>query len=123
MRRAPFALAALASLLLAGCDLLGIEGASAPPSAAPPKVGDRRRLLHAARVIEDCYTLNRRIRRHSAGWREMTTTCARTFICAAAWLESAAPSRRRAPDEQVAAATLPDAKAEGKTPRTKRRLH
>ncbi len=75
MRRAALALAALSSLvLLGGCDLLGIEGATvvAERKAAEGKaVGAACR--HAGRAIEDCYTLNKKAEKAAiyAGWREM----------------------------------------------------
>lgn len=61
-------------LLAAGCDQLGIESASA---IAARKEADGKAIggacRHAARAIEDCYTLNRRADRAAvyAGWREM----------------------------------------------------
>jgi hypothetical protein len=64
----------LAPLLLAGCDLLGIESASA---VAAKKDADGRAIgaacRHAARSIEQCYTLNRRAEKAAVfnGWREM----------------------------------------------------
>ena len=75
MRRPLLALAAtLAGMLLAGCDLLGIEGASAIAerrAAEGKAVGAACR--NAARAIEDCYTLNRKADKAAiyAGWREM----------------------------------------------------
>jgi hypothetical protein len=65
---------ALLPLLLAGCDLLGLEPASAVAArkeAEGKAVGGACR--HAGRAIEDCYQLNKRIDRASifAGWREM----------------------------------------------------
>ena len=73
--RLPLALAAiLAGVLLAGCDLLGIEGASAIAerrAAEGKAVGAACR--NAARAIEDCYTLNKKADKAAiyAGWREM----------------------------------------------------
>jgi hypothetical protein len=75
MRRLPLALVAtLAGILLAGCDLLGIEGASAIAerrAAEGKAIGAACR--NAARAIEDCYTLNRKADKAAiyAGWREM----------------------------------------------------
>jgi hypothetical protein len=65
---------AILSLLLAGCDQLGIESASvtAEKKAAEGKaVGAACR--HAGRAIEDCYTLNKKADKASiyTGWREM----------------------------------------------------
>lgn len=60
--------------LLAGCDMLGIESASA--SAARREAEGRAiggACRHAGRALEDCYTLNKRFERAAifAGWREM----------------------------------------------------
>jgi hypothetical protein len=63
-----------ASSFLAGCDLLGVEPASA---IAERKEADGKAVggacRHAGRAIEDCYALNRRADRAAvfAGWREM----------------------------------------------------
>ena len=61
-------------LLLAGCDQLGIESATVAAerrSAEGKAIGAACR--HAARAIEDCYTLNKKAEKASvyAGWREM----------------------------------------------------
>jgi len=61
-------------LWLAGCDLLGIEGASAVQArreAEGKAIGGACR--HAGRAIEDCYTMNKRADKAAmfAGWREM----------------------------------------------------
>jgi hypothetical protein len=61
-------------LLLAGCDLLGIEGASAVAArreAEGKAIGAACR--HAGRAIEDCYGMNKRADKAAmfAGWREM----------------------------------------------------
>jgi hypothetical protein len=61
-------------LALAGCDLLGIEPASAVAArkeAEGKAVGGACR--HAGRAIEDCYTLNKRADKAAVftGWREM----------------------------------------------------
>jgi hypothetical protein len=74
LRRALLTLAALATLGLAGCDLLGIEGAAAVAerkSAEGKAVGAACR--HAGRAIEDCYALNKKAEKAAiyAGWREM----------------------------------------------------
>ena len=61
-------------LLLAGCDQLGIEAASA---VAAKREGEGKAVggacRHAARAIEDCYELNKRADKAAmfAGWREM----------------------------------------------------
>jgi len=67
-------LATLASGLLAGCDMLGIES---PERIAAVKEADGRAVggacRHAGRAIEDCYALNRKVEKAAifAGWREM----------------------------------------------------
>lgn len=129
MRRAPFALAALASLLLAGCDLLGIEGASALAerrAAEGKAIGAACR--NAARAIEDCYTLNRKADKAAiyAGWREMDDYMRENKLEPVP--PQLGPESTRAgkadgegADEQVAAAEdKPDAKADGKLPRSKK---
>ena len=84
MSRPTLALLALTSLMtLAGCDLLGIEGATV---VAERKVAEgkavgaacrRRADLAPAefgrRAIEDCYALNKKAEKAAiyAGWREM----------------------------------------------------
>jgi len=60
--------------VLVGCDLLGIEPASALAAqreAEGKAVGAACR--HAGRAIEDCYALNRKADKAAiyAGWREM----------------------------------------------------
>lgn len=75
MRRPTLALLALTSLMtLAGCDLLGIEGATVVAerkTAEGKAVGAACR--HAGRAIEDCYALNKKAEKAAiyAGWREM----------------------------------------------------
>jgi len=64
----------LATLVLAGCDMLGIEPASqlaAKREAEGRAIGAACR--HAARSIEACYELNKRADKAAvfAGWREM----------------------------------------------------
>ncbi len=72
-RRLPL-LILLSSLALGGCDLLGIEPASATAArkeAEGKAVGGACR--HAGRAIEDCYTLNKKADKAAVfmGWREM----------------------------------------------------
>lgn len=74
MRRLVPLLLTLAPLLLAGCDMLGIESASAVAArkeAEGKAVGAACR--HAGRAIEDCYALNKKADKAAvfAGWREM----------------------------------------------------
>jgi hypothetical protein len=67
-------LATLASGLLAGCDMLGIES---PERIAAVREADGKAVggacRHAGRAIEDCYALNRKVDKAAifAGWREM----------------------------------------------------
>jgi hypothetical protein len=62
------------ALLVAGCDMLGIESAQA---LAERKEADGKAVggacRHAGRALEDCYALNRRADKAAvfAGWREM----------------------------------------------------
>jgi hypothetical protein len=75
MFKRPFALALLAAtMVLAGCDQLGIESpeaASARKEAEGKAVGGACR--HAGRAIEDCYVLNKKADKSAvfAGWRDM----------------------------------------------------
>ena len=75
MRRQLIApLSALLTLLLAGCDQLGIESATvtaARQEAEGKAVGAGCR--HAARSVEQCYQTNKRADKAAvfAGWREM----------------------------------------------------
>ena len=64
----------LSALLSTGCDQLGIETpavANARKDADSKAIGGACR--HAARAIEDCYTLNKKADKAAmyAGWREM----------------------------------------------------
>jgi hypothetical protein len=74
MHRALLTLVTLASLGLAGCDLLGIEGAAV---LAERKAGEGKAVgaacRHAGRAIEDCYYMNKKADKAAiyAGWREM----------------------------------------------------
>lgn len=74
MRRLSLVALLTAPLLLAGCDLLGIES---PAKLAQAREADGRAIgaacRHAGRGIEDCFELNRRTDRAAmfAGWREM----------------------------------------------------
>ena len=70
----PLLAALLACLLLAGCDMLGIES---PEMVAASRDADGRAIggacRHAGRAIEDCYALNKKADRAAifAGWRDM----------------------------------------------------
>ena len=73
-RRPGLALFALLPLLLSGCDMLGIESASATAArreADGKAVGAGCR--HAARSVEQCYATNKKGDKAAifAGWREM----------------------------------------------------
>lgn len=67
-------IALLAALFLAGCERLGIE---TPELLAQRKEAEGKAIgaacRHAARAIEDCYTLNKKADKAAvfAGWREM----------------------------------------------------
>jgi len=60
--------------LLGGCEMLGIDS---PEKLAAWKEGEGKAIggacRHASRAIEDCYTLNPKVRKAAvfAGWREM----------------------------------------------------
>jgi len=74
MRRPFLALLMTLPPLLAGCDLLGIEGAgvvAAKREAEGKAIGGACR--HAARSIEQCYAANKKADKAAifAGWREM----------------------------------------------------
>jgi hypothetical protein len=74
IRRFILVLATLSPLLLAGCDLLGIE---TPEQQAARREADGKAIgggcRHAGRSVEECYQLNRRAERAAvfAGWKEM----------------------------------------------------
>ncbi len=74
MRRPLLALLAALPTLLAGCDLLGIEGATAVAARRESEgkaIGGACR--HAARSIEQCYSSNKKVDKAAifTGWREM----------------------------------------------------
>ena len=64
----------VAAVLLGGCDMLGIDSAE---KIAAAREADGRAIggacRHAARAIEDCYALNKRVDKAAifAGWRDM----------------------------------------------------
>jgi hypothetical protein len=103
------AFALIASGLLAGCDQLGIESATATQArteADAKAVGSACR--HAMRAIEDCYTLNPKAEKAAVytGWREMDEYMRENK------LEGVAPSVPRpgfpGAKPKVAAEDLPD---------------
>lgn len=63
-----------AAMLLAGCDMLGLDS---PEKLAAAREADGKAIggacRHAGRAIEDCYALNRKADRAAvfAGWRDM----------------------------------------------------
>ena len=128
MRRLPLALAAtLAGFLLAGCDLLGIEGASAIAerrAAEGKAIGAACR--NAARAIEDCYTLNRKADKAAiyAGWREMDDYMRENKLePVAPQLKAEAPKAKAAESEEEEAeptARAADGEAKGKEARSKK---
>ena len=65
---------ALAAVLLTGCEQLGIDS---PEKIAASRVAEGKAIggacRHAARAIEDCYTLNKKADKAAVfnGWREM----------------------------------------------------
>jgi hypothetical protein len=99
MRRVRLALLALsAPLWLTGCDVLGIETATAVAAkreAEGKAVGGACR--HAGRSIEDCYANNRRADKAAvfAGWREMNDYMRENSI-------QAMPPAEEADEESVA---------------------
>ena len=74
MRRPAFVFIALAVLLLAGCEQLGIES---PEKTAAAREADGKAIgsacRHAGRAIEDCFTIYKKADRSAvfAGWRDM----------------------------------------------------
>jgi hypothetical protein len=106
----PLFIAALASLLLlAGCDQLGIESATA--------VADRREAegkaiggacRYSGRAIEDCYAINRKADKAAmfAGWREMNDYMRENKM------EAVAPQIVPPPGTEVAAKTDADSAAD-----------
>jgi hypothetical protein len=118
------ALALTSCLLLAGCDQLGLESATALAArreAEGKAIGGACR--HAGRAIEDCYALNRKADKAAmfAGWREMNDYMAENKIDAVspqltAPTEVAKSSHDAADDEapaKKAADGKPDAKKHG----------
>ncbi|MEP7298544.1 MAG: hypothetical protein ABI702_20355 [Burkholderiales bacterium] len=76
-RIAPITLV-IATLLLAGCDMIGgALGIESPEKVAAAREGDGKAIggacRHAGRAIEDCYAMNKKADKASvfAGWRDM----------------------------------------------------
>ena len=111
MRRILLALLIPAAGLLAGCDQLGIEAASAVAArkdAEGKAVGGACR--HAGRAIEDCYAMNRKADKAAvfAGWRDMNDYMRENKI------ETVPPQTGTALANQQPAAEEKPAKASGK---------
>ena len=112
--RLPRLLLITGPLLLAGCDLLGIEGAGAEAArreAEGKAVGAACR--HAGRAIEDCYGMNKRADKAAmfAGWREMNDYMRENKIDVVA---PAPPPSAEGAEERADAAT---ASAKGEAPK------
>ncbi len=115
MRRLCVPLCLIAAVLLAGCDMLGIESASAIAAqreAEGKAIGGACR--HAGRAIEDCYALNRKADKAAvfAGWREMNDYMRENKI------DPVAP-QLTAPTEVAKAPPAEEAPAEDKKPAAK----
>jgi hypothetical protein len=111
MRRILLALLIPAAGLLAGCDQLGIESASAVAArkdAEGKAVGGACR--HAGRAIEDCYAMNRKADKAAvfAGWRDMNDYMRENKI------ETVPPQAGTALAKQQEAGEEKPAKASGK---------
>ena len=74
MRRTALSLALVATALLSGCDMLGIES---PEKLAAAREADGKAIggacRHAGRAIEDCFAMYKKSDRAAvfAGWRDM----------------------------------------------------
>jgi hypothetical protein len=74
MRRTVLSLALVATALIAGCDMLGIDS---PEKLAAAREADGKAVggacRHAGRAIEDCFAMYRKADRAAvfAGWRDM----------------------------------------------------
>lgn len=74
MKPVPQTLLLAMAVLVAGCDMLGIDSAQ---TLAERKQADAKAVggacRHAGRALEDCFALNRKAERAAvfAGWREM----------------------------------------------------
>ncbi len=120
MRRLLVTAAVASASLLAGCDMLGIESASAVAArkeAEGKAIGGACR--HAGRAIEDCYALNRKADKAAvfAGWREMNDYMRENKIDTVPPTAAAAPAGEKAPDsgaeKKAAKAAKADAGAQG----------
>ena len=74
MRRLALFTSLLALVTLTGCEMLGVE---APEKVAAVREADGKAVggacRHAARALEDCYAMNRKVDRAAifGGWRDM----------------------------------------------------
>jgi hypothetical protein len=108
MLRVPVCLSLIAAVLLAGCDMLGIESATAIAAqreAEGKAIGGACR--NAGRAIEDCFALNRKADKAAvlAGWREMNDYMRENKI-------EPTPPQLTAPTEVAKAAPAAEAPAE-----------
>lgn len=78
MPRLPLAAVVLATVLLAGCDMIGgALGIESPEKVAAAREADGKAIggacRNAGRAIEDCFALNKRADKAAmfAGWRDM----------------------------------------------------
>lgn len=78
MPRLPLAVVVLATVLLAGCDMIGgALGIESPEKVAAARDADGKAIggacRNAGRAIEDCFALNKRADKAAmfAGWRDM----------------------------------------------------
>jgi hypothetical protein len=109
----------LAAALLAGCEMLGMES---PEKLAAGREAEGRAVgaacRHAARAIEDCYILNKRIDKAAifAGWRDMNDYMRENKIDAVApqllvQMAMAKAAEAKAAEAKAAEAKPADAKA------------
>ena len=102
MRRLAVTVMLALPVLLAGCDMLGVESASAVAArreAEGKAVGAGCR--HSARSVEDCYEQNKRADKASvfAGWKEMNDYMRENKIESAPPPPDEAPAPAKAADE------------------------
>ena len=104
----------LAATLLAGCEMLGMES---PEKLAAARDAEGRAVgaacRHAARAIEDCYILNKRIDKAAifAGWRDMNDYMRENKIDAVAPQLLAQLAMAKAAEAKAAEAKAAEAKA------------
>ena len=122
-----------ATLLLAGCEMLGMESTeklAAAKDAEGRAVGGACR--HAGRAIEDCYAMNRKADKAAvfAGWREMNDYMRENKIepvvpqLVTKVAATKAPADADAPAEpSSASAEKPAATPDGAKPRGRSKAH